>query len=63
MLRRVLLPSFQAAGAGRDQSVLQAVGPIQASLVQLEKMVGVALLSSHCLVGLCDSLWAVPLDL
>ncbi len=40
VLQRVLLPSLQGAAAGRDQSVLQTVSTIQASLVQLEKMVG-----------------------
>ena len=39
VLQRVLLPSLQAAAAGRDQGVLQAVAAIQGGLVQLEKMV------------------------
>jgi hypothetical protein len=39
VLQCVLLPSFQAASTGREQSVLQCVGTLQTSLIQLEKMV------------------------
>ena len=39
VLQKVLLPSLHSATVGRDRDVLQAVGSIQAGMVQLEKMV------------------------
>ncbi|GAX80301.1 hypothetical protein CEUSTIGMA_g7739.t1 [Chlamydomonas eustigma] len=38
VLQRVLLPSFQAASTGRGQILLQSVGALQSSLMQIEKM-------------------------